>query len=79
MCSICGRNDGLHDYRCPYYSPPHPKYLCCYCGEGIYQGGRYLDNENGEYMHEDCIGCLGTDRVINWLGFKYKEMEDYDE
>lgn len=45
MCSICGRNDGLHDYRCPYYSPPHPKYLCCYCGEGIYQGERYLDNE----------------------------------
>lgn len=45
MCSICGRNDGLHDYRCPYYAPPHPKYLCCYCGEGIYQGERYLDNE----------------------------------
>ena len=56
MCSICGRYDGLHDYRCPYYSPLRPKYLCCYCGEGIYQGERYLDNENGEYMHEDCIG-----------------------
>lgn len=55
------------------------KYLCCYCGEGIYQGERYLDNENGEYMHEDCIGCIGTDKVINWLGFKYKEMEYYDE
>ena len=58
MCSICGRYDGMHDYRCPYYSPLRPKYLCCYCGEGIYQGERYLDN---------------------WLGFKYKEMEDYDE
>ena len=79
MCSICGRYDGLHDYRCPYYSPLRPKYLCCYCGEGIYQGERYLDNENGEYMHEDCVGCIGTDKVINWLGFKYKEMEDYDE
>ena len=30
-------------------------------------------------MHEDCIGCIGTDKVINWLGFKYKEIEDYDE
>lgn len=29
--------------------------------------------------YEDCIGCIGTDKVINWLGFKYKEMEDYDE
>ena len=38
MCSICGRYDGMHDYRCPYYSPLRPKYLCCYCGEGIYQG-----------------------------------------
>lgn len=45
MCSICGRYDGMHDYRCPYYSPLRPKYLCCYCGEGIYQGERYLDNE----------------------------------
>lgn len=79
MCSICGRHDATHDYRCPYYSPPRPKYLCCYCGEGIYQGERYLDNEQGEYIHEDCVGCLGTDQIINWLGFNYKEMEDYDE
>ena len=30
-------------------------------------------------MHEECVGCLGADQIINWLGFKYKEMEDYDE
>ena len=79
MCSICGRYDGQHDCRCPYYSPPHPKCVCCYCGEGIHQGEHYLDNENGENLHEDCVGCLGTDQIINWLGFNYKEMEDYDE
>ena len=74
MCSICGRYDGLHDYRCPYYSHLRPK-----CGEGIYPGERYLDNEQGEYIHEDCVVCLGTDQIINWLGFNYKEMEDNDE
>lgn len=79
MCNVCGRTDGQHDCRCPYYYPPPSRYKCCYCGEGIYQGERYLDNENGEYLHEDCVGCLGTDWTINWLGFNYKEMENYDE
>ena len=61
-CEFCGQV-GTHDYRCPNYISPKAKHYCCYCGEGIYQGERYLDNENGEYMHEDCIGCI--DRQSN--------------
>lgn len=76
MCSVCNRYDGAHDPRCPYYSPPRPRITCCYCGEGIYQGERYLDNEQGEYIHEDCVSCVGIDRMINWLGFKYETEEN---
>lgn len=74
-CEIC-RQYGTHHPRCPYYSPFKPKYICCYCGEGIYQGERYLDNEQGEYIHEDCIRSIGIDWLINWLGFEYKTEEN---
>ncbi len=70
-CEIC-RQYGTHHPRCPYYSPPRPRITCCYCDEGIYQGECYLDNQNGEYVHRDCIP--DTDWLINWLGFKVEEM-----
>lgn len=79
MCEICGRLDGKHHSRCPYYSPPSPKIICCYCGEGIYQGEYYLDNESGEYIHKDCICNIDTDQLVGLLGFSYKEMEENDE
>lgn len=74
MCEIC-RQFPCHP-RCPNYSTPQPRIICCYCDEGIYQGERYLDNEQGEYIHEDCIGCAGYDWLINWLGFEYKTEEN---
>ena len=78
MCSLYNRYDGTHDPRCPYYSPTRPRITCCYCNEGIYQGERYLDNEQGEYIHEDCVGSAGINWMINWLGFRY-ETEENDE
>ena len=75
MCGICGMY-GQHHPRCPYYSPPKSKYICCYCSESIYKGERYLNNEQGEYIHEDCIRSVGTDWLINWLVFNYEETEE---
>ena len=71
-CSICGRTD--HDFRCPQYSPPKAVYYCSSCGEGIYTGEEYIENDNGEYMHFDCI--YGIRDVLEWLGYEVKTMED---
>lgn len=76
MCEFCLMPNGKHDSRCPYYSPTKPKYICCNCGNDIYQNERYLTNENGEYIHEECICNKGIDWLINWLGFKFREMEE---
>ena len=46
--------------------------LLLLCSEGIYQGECYLDNQNGEYVHMDCIP--DTDWLINWFGFNVEEM-----
>ena len=71
-CSICGRTD--HDFRCPQYSPPKAAYYCSSCGEGIYTGEEYIENDNGEYKHFDCI--YGIRDLSEWLGYKVKIMED---
>ena len=71
-CEFCGQV-GTHDYRCPNYIPPKAKYYCCCCNEGIYQGEHYLDNQNGEYVHRNCIPDI--DWLINWLDFKVEEMD----
>ena len=70
-CEFCAQVK-IHDYRCPNYIPPKAKHYCCYCSEGMYQGQCYLDNQNGEYIHRDCIPNI--DWLINWLGFKVEEM-----
>ena len=53
-CEYCGRLVG-HDCRCPNYEIPKSHYYCCYCGEGILNEERYLKNDNGECIHDDCI------------------------
>ena len=71
-CSICGRTD--HDFRCPQYSPPKAVYYCSSCGEGIYAGEEYIENDHGEYKHFDCI--YGIRDLLEWLGYEVKTVED---
>lgn len=72
-CEICGR-EGKHASRCPYYSPSKPVCYCSACGEGIYEGEEYIDNNNGEYRHYDCFH--GMRDLLEWLGYEVKTMED---
>ena len=72
-CNICGKTNE-HNFRCPYYEPPKAKHYCCICDNGIYNGERYITDENGEYVHDDCIP--GIQWLTNWLGYEIKEMED---
>ena len=74
MCDICGMPDNNHHPRCPYYEPPNPKYKCCICENGIYDGEEYIENDFGEYAHWDCFS--GTKDLLNFLGYRIRIMED---
>ena len=73
MCDICGMQDNNHHPRCPYYEPPNPKYKCCICENGIYDGEEYIENDFGEYAHWDCFS--GTKDLLNFLGYRIRIME----
>lgn len=71
MCEICRKNPC--DFRCPNYKKRKSDYYCSICGEGIISGEEYVRNENGDYVHEDCIpGCRW---LLRWLGYDIEIME----
>lgn len=76
MCDECRRIIG-HDCRCPKYVYPNTYYCCEYCGEGIYENDEYIENDNGNYMHYDCIH--GTRELIHWLGYEIETMGEYND
>ena len=44
------------------------------CGNGIYDGEEYIENDNGECRHYDCF--TGMRDLLEWLGYEIKTMED---
>lgn len=73
ICNLCG-SIKCHP-QCPNYIPPKAAYYCSTCGQGIYPDEEYIENEDGEYKHYDCI--CGTRELLEWLGYKVKTMEEY--
>ena len=71
MCEICGQTFSCHP-RCPNYKPPVPLIFCSYCGEGIYEGEEYIENDDAEQAHWDCVS-YGRD-LVKFLGYEIKEM-----
>lgn len=70
MCRIC-----FHDKcpsACPNYTPPKAYYYCSVCGEGIYEGEEYIENDDGEYRHYECF--QGMRDLLEWLGYDVKTM-----
>ena len=49
-------------------------HYCSSCGEGIYAAEEYIENDNGEYKHFDCI--YGIRDLLEWLGCEVKIMEN---
>ncbi len=74
MCDICRPYPCLS--RCPNYSPPKVSYYCSFCDEGIYDGEEYIENQDGKYIHYECV--QGLRHLLDWLGYEIKEMSDYD-
>jgi hypothetical protein len=58
---------------CPNYELPRPKHHCRICGSGIYEGEEYIENEDGEFIHYECIN--GVRDLIKWLGGEIRVMK----
>ena len=58
-CEVCGRSGG-HLPNCPE-NPNYeeneftPNKKCDFCGEMIEDGELYIENDNGEYAHLNCV------------------------
>lgn len=77
MCEIC-RQTPCHP-RCPNYIPPKASHYCSICGDGIYDGEDYIENQDGEYAHYDCLTDETCREIVEWLGGEIKIMEgDYE-
>lgn len=73
MCEICG-SLWKHHSRCPYYKETRASCYCSVCGQGICNDEEYVRNDNGEYVHYDCI--QGIRWLLDWLD---RDVEIMDE
>lgn len=67
VCNVCERENG-HIQGCPYYEPEMANHYCSICGDGIYEDDEYVENQDGEQVHYECINNLRW--FIDWLGLK---------
>lgn len=72
MCEICRRSPCLT--ACPNYISPRASHYCSSCGEGIYDGEEYIENQFGEYRHYECF--QGMRELLKWLGYKIRTMQN---
>ena len=72
----CGQY-GSHNQRCPLYEPLKATHYCSICQEGIYNGEEYIENDDGEYAHFECVS-YGKD-MAEFLGYEIKEMNEENE
>ena len=72
-CNYCLKDYG-HNPRCPLYKENKSSHYCSVCGGGILEGEEYIENENGEYRHWECVD--GMRDLLEWLGYEIKTMED---
>ena len=72
-CEYCHQYS-IHHPRCPLYESPKAIHYCSICGEGIYDGEEYIENDIGEYAHWECVED-GRD-LAKCLGYEIKTMEE---
>lgn len=75
-CEYCGQYT-THNLYCPNYEPPKAFHYCSICSEGIYNGEKYIENDNGDYAHWECVD-YGKD-LVEFLGYEIREMDCENE
>lgn len=72
MCEIC-RHYPCH-YMCPNYSLPKVSHFCSICNEGIYDGDQYVENNEGDCIHLDCLSQMDIYELTKWFNYEVKTM-----
>lgn len=72
MCYLC--RSYPCDPRCPNYEPPKASLYCSICDEGIYEDDRYIQNDDDECAHIDCLAQMSIHELAEWFGFDIKTM-----
>lgn len=65
MCDICQHNPHLSG--CPNAPDPVPVLACVQCGEGIWDGDRFLDLDSGPVCM-DCLRDMTVEEVLGIVG-----------
>ena len=71
-CKRCFK--GCIHTQCPNYELPKASHYCSICDEGIYPEEEYIENDNGEYAHLECVD--GGYEMATFLGYKIKIDEE---
>lgn len=74
-CEYCRQFS--HDYRCSLAPEPKFSHYCSICGAGIYDGEEYIENDDGEVAHWECVDYARD--LVSFLGYDVKVMESEDE
>lgn len=69
ICEYCKQVP--HHPHCPLAHEPKSNHYCFICGNGIYDGEEYIENDDGEYIHYD---CPTTGELVGFLGYEIKTM-----
>lgn len=65
MCSVCLRTPCAAG--CPHAPEPKPVKICVLCHEGIYEGDKFFDSDEGAV----CEGCMeekSYEEILTILG-----------
>lgn len=73
MCSICGHNPCLPG--CPNAPEPKAVHRCSECGDGIYEGDRYLE-VGGDFYCEYCLDDMSKETLLDICGYEMKTAEE---
>lgn len=74
MCEYCLMIGGKHDCRCPNAPDIVSDKTCNSCGLEIMPWEEYVENDDGEYIHIECVD--GIYDLLDWLGYEAKTDMD---
>lgn len=75
MCEYCLMIGGKHDCRCPNAPDIVSDKTCNSCGLEIMPWEEYVENDDGEYIHIECVD--GIYDLLDWL--RYEAKTDMDK
>ena len=62
---------------CPNYEDTGKhRFYCSICCEPIFVGEKYVENEDGDCVHLDCL--YSVDDVLEWVKIEVKTENEYD-